>query len=433
MEWMDLRGAPVSAANAATLERYESALSALHGYRGDALGEVAALLADEPGFVSARCLRAGLLVLADDRPADRLLAAELAAIEALRAGANARDLAHAQAARAWLAGDARLALQRYGEILAQYPRDLLALQIAHNLDLRLGATEMLRDRIAALLPHWHAGLPGYGCVITLYAFGLQENAHCEAALHVARHALELTPGNPGAIHVIAHVHHRRHEAAQGLAWLQQTRAHWDGNSAFSVHNAWHEALFHLQLSQAAAALDIYDRRIRNAGSGGVGALVDASALLWRLLLRGVNVQRRWRELADQWEAKVHDQRRIFNHVHALMACAAAGREPCSARIIELICDRRLQRTFVSTERQLALPVSLGVQAFGRGQYAEATRQLTQARELARRCGGSVAQCDLVDLTLRAAQARLAQAQAQAQARGAGQTRQAAPAASLSAA
>jgi hypothetical protein len=416
MEFVDLRGVPVSAASAGALERFESALAALHGYRGDAMATVDGLLADEPGFVSGRCLRAGLLVLADDRTADRLLAAELAAIDARRAHATARDLAHAHAAQAWLGGDARLAVQRYGGILAQYPRDLLALQIAHNLDLRLGATESLRDRIASVLPHWHGALPGYGCVVTMYAFGLQENDHCEAALHVARHALDLTPGNPGAIHVIAHVHHRNYEPAAGLARLQETREHWDGNSAFSVHNAWHEALFHLQLSEPAAALEIYDQRIRNAGNAGVSALVDASALLWRMSLRRADLRQRWNELADQWEGKVHDQRRIFNHVHALMACAAAGRERSAARIIELICDRDLQRTSVSADQRLALPVSLGVQAFSRGHYAEAVRQLTLARELARRCGGSVAQCDLVDLTLREARAR-----------------QAAPAASLSAA
>ncbi|MBS0387887.1 MAG: tetratricopeptide repeat protein [Proteobacteria bacterium] len=422
MEFVDPRGLPVSPARASAMERLDAALAALHGYRGDALAEVDALLADEPGFVSARCLRAGLLVLADDRAADRELATELAALDALRAHATARDHAHACAARAWLGGDAHLALQYYGDIVARHPRDLLALQIAHNLDLRLGATESLRDRIAAVLPHWHEGLAGYGCVLSMYAFGLQENAHCEAALHVGRHALELTPGNPGAIHAIAHVHHRRREAAEGLRWLRHTRASWDGNSAFSVHNAWHEALFHLQLEDVDAALAIYDGRIRSAGNSGVSALVDASALLWRIALRRAGLQQRWDELADLWERKVQDQRRIFNNVHALMACAAAGRERSAARIIGLIADRQLQRTVVTADQRLGLPVSMGVHAFCRGQYAEAVQQLTQVRELARRCGGSVAQCDLVELTLREAQARHAR-----------RLLQAAPAASLSAA
>lgn len=422
MESVDRRGLPVSAASIPAMARFESALASLHGYRGDALAEVTGLLDDDPGFVSARCLRAGLLVLADDRSADRQLATELGALDALHAHATSRDRAHVRAAHAWLAGDARRALQCYGEIVAQHPRDLLALQIAHNLDLRLGVTEALRDRIAAVLPHWHEGLPGYGCVLSMYAFGLQENEHCEAALHVGRHALELAPGNPGVIHAIAHVHHRRHAALEGLGWLQRTREHWDGNSAFSVHNAWHEALFHLQLADVDAALAVYDRKIRMPRGASVSALVDASALLWRIALRRTNLQPRWQELADLWEAKVHDQRRFFNNVHALMACAAAGRERSSARIIGLITDGRLQRTAVNDDQRLAVPVSLGVHAFCRGRYAEAVQQLMLVRELARRCGGSVAQCDLVELTLREAQARQARTAPQA-----------APAASLSAA
>lgn len=422
MKSFELHGVPMSAASAAGIERYESALAALNGYRGDAMGRVNALLVDEPDFISARILRSALLVLADNTHADKLLAAELEAIDARRAWVTGRDMAHAQAARAWLAGDARLALRHYGEILAQYPRDLLALQVAHNLDLRLGAAASLRDRIAAVLPHWHEGQPGYGCVLAMYAFGLQENEHCEAAVHVARHALALSPGNPGAIHAIAHVHHRRAEPAAGLAWLEETREHWLGNSVFSVHNSWHEALCLLQLEQPDAALEIYDKRIRTAGNPGVSALVDASALLWRMMLRRVGLQRRWSELADQWEACVQDQRRIFNNVHALMACSAAGRERSAARIIELISDRALQRTIVSTDHRLALPVSLGLQAFSRGHYGETVRQLTLVRELARRCGGSVAQCDLVYLTLNEARAREAMT-----------ARQAAPAASLSAA
>ena len=428
MAVVDLRGMAVSNAGAQALEHYNAVLASLHRYRGDALGAATALVADEPGFVSARCLRAGLLVLADDRLADRQLATELRALDALRAKATARDAAHMAAAQAWLAGDARLALRRYGEIAAQCPHDLLALQIAHNLDLRLGATESLRDRIAAVLPHWHARLPGYACVLAMYAFGLQENEHCEAALHVGQRALELEPGNPGAIHAIAHVHHRRHEAAEGLEWLRRTRADWDGNSVFSVHNAWHEALFHLQHSDIDMALSIYDREIHVHRKAGVFALVDASALLWRIALRRSDLQQRWHELADQWESRVHDQRRIFNSVHALMACAAAGRTHSSARILELIGDRKLQRTVVNADQRLALPVALAVNAFCLGNYAEAARLLTQVRELARRCGGSLAQCDLVELTLREAQARRSRPAHRSAA-----APQAAPAASLSAA
>jgi hypothetical protein len=43
--------------------------------------------------------------------------------------------------RAWHGGDARGALARHGDLLAEDPRDSLALHVAHALDFRLGNRE----------------------------------------------------------------------------------------------------------------------------------------------------------------------------------------------------------------------------------------------------------------------------------------------------
>ena len=36
---------------------------------------------------------------------------------------------------------------------------------------------MLRDRPAQLLPHWNDSVPGYGYLLGLHAFGLEETAN----------------------------------------------------------------------------------------------------------------------------------------------------------------------------------------------------------------------------------------------------------------
>ena len=48
---------------------------------------------------------------------------------------------------------------------------------------------------------------------------------------------------------------------------------------------------------------------------------------------------------------------------------------------------------------LALPLADGLQAFTRGDYARAVDAINRVRAIAHRCGGSVAQCDLIHLTL----------------------------------
>src|SRR5262245_49985442 len=130
----------------------EHALELLLTHRGNPSVEVERLLADDPQCVFGHCLRAALIVRADDIAARSTLAASVAAIEAACPDTDDPARRHAIAARAWLDGNPALALERYGAIVIDWPRDILALAVAHSLDFRLGRRRMLRDRIAQVLP-----------------------------------------------------------------------------------------------------------------------------------------------------------------------------------------------------------------------------------------------------------------------------------------
>ena len=130
----------------------------------------------DPDFAMGHCLQAALIVTSTDPSLVPMLAASIEAVEALGKRANDRERAHAAAARKWLEGDFAGSVRAYGDILLEYPRDLLALQVAHVGDFLLGASTMLRDRIAQVLPHWDASVPGYGYVLGMHAFGLEECA-----------------------------------------------------------------------------------------------------------------------------------------------------------------------------------------------------------------------------------------------------------------
>ena len=130
------------------LRRCEQALDLMLTHRGDPSSEIERVLAEDPGFVFAHCLRAALIVRADADAARPTLAKSLAAIEAACPDMNDPTCRHAVAARAWLDGDSALAAERYGAIVVDRPRDVLALVVAHALDFRLGRRSMLRDRVA---------------------------------------------------------------------------------------------------------------------------------------------------------------------------------------------------------------------------------------------------------------------------------------------
>jgi tetratricopeptide (TPR) repeat protein len=382
-----------------TRRRCEHALALLLAQRGNPAAEVDRILADEPQSVFCHCLRAALIVLADKFTARSTLAASLAVIEAARADANDPARRHAAAARAWLDGDPELALDRYGALVTDAPRDILALVVAHALDFRLGRRRMLRDRIARVLPAWDAGAPGYASVLAMYAFGLEENGEYRRAETMARRALDLQPTHPGAIHVMAHVMEMQGRNREGLAFLAATERAWTEGTAFSVHLAWHRALFHLDAGDTHAALAVYDAQIASADPADISALADGAALLWRLELRGFDVGERWRQLAHRWEVRPLAGARAFYIVHAVMAFAAAGRSAAATRLLEMLTHiEASDPSALWPEATLARPFCKALLAFALGDYGACVEWLMRVRNIAHRCGGSLAQCDLIHLT-----------------------------------
>jgi tetratricopeptide (TPR) repeat protein len=311
--------------------------------------------------------------------------------------ADARARRHFDAAAAWLARDLRGALDAYGAIVADHPDDTLALRVAQFGDLQWGRS--LRSRVAAVLPHWNPDLPGYGHVLGMYAFGLAETGDAVRAEQVGRTALACTPGNAAAIHAVAHAFEMQGRAADGIAWLEQTATQWTASS-YAIHLWWHRALFHLDLGDVGMALSILDWRIRANPDADAATLVDASSLLWRLQLLGIDTAGRWQTVADAWTARPLDGLRPFNDTHAMLAFVGAHRPGSAATLMtQLRASATRTRDLGRAVYQAALPVCAALIRFGRGDYSGAADRLLRHRRLTERCGGSHAQCDLLHLTL----------------------------------
>jgi len=415
MTTLDTRGNPVSLCSSYAMERYETAVELLHGYFGDPLAVVESVLADEPEFVMGYCLRAALMVISTEKAAVETLRDSVEVAELLWYKANDRERRHIAAARAWLNGDFEGASRTYGEIVRIYPHDTLAIQVAHVCDFMLGNRTMLRDRIARALTHWDEEMPGYGYILGMYAFGLEENGEYERAESIGRRAVAMNPRDPWAIHAVAHVMEMQGRTAEGIAWLTDRVDDWAEDNAFAYHNWWHLALFHLELGEVDRVLELYDTCIRPIHSTVALEMVDASALLWRLELRGENVGCRWRELADAWEPMVEDAYYTFNDAHAMMALAATNRRGAMRQLIAAMerCAGGAGSNAVMT-REVGLPVARAIRSFAHGDYAAAVELLQPVVPIAVRFGGSNAQRDVLSLTLleaalRGRQGRLAKA------------------------
>ncbi len=360
-----------------------------------------ALMWSHPHFAAGHCLHAALLVMAGSEDTLPALARTLHLAEALPAeSASERDRRHLAAARAWLERDLKASLQLYGEIACLDPLDTLALRVAHFGDLQWGRTLQLRDRIATALAHWHERMPGYGHVLGMHAFGLAENGDHEGAVEAGTQALRLDGRNAAAVHAVAHALDMQGKSHEGIAWLEERSSAWTSSSGYAPHLWWHQALCHLDLDDVESALRILDAFLPSAPGASVPALVDASALLWRLQLRGIDTVDRWQRVAGAWAVVPERGLRPFNDTHAILAYVGAGRHQHAKWVMDAL-RASAERTgdLHGLIAHAALPVCEAVWRFGAGDYAAAVECMLQHRHLSQHCGGSRAQCDLVHQTL----------------------------------
>ena len=411
MTLLDQHGHRVSGANARSLDAFEQAQRELRCFIDDPVASVDRAIAESPDMPMAHVLKAWLHLLGTE-PAGRAVADECnRAAAALPA--DERERAHLAASQALAAGRLQEASMRLEDLSVRWPRDLLALQVGHQLDFFQGDSRMLRDRIARALPAWDHGIDGYHAVLGMHAFGLEETADYAQAELQGRRAVDLEPRDGWAWHAVAHVAEMRNAPRDGIAWLRPHRDTWSAGSFLIVHNTWHLALFELELDGHDEALRLYDDTIAGGGMPQLLDLVDASAMLWRLHLRGVDVGARWQPLAERW-AQLHAEggagQYAFNDLHAMLAYVGVGREADQRALLDSM-QAALDKDDDNAgfTREVGLPAAQAICALAQDDAAQALRLLRPVRSRAHRFGGSHAQRDLIDLTLLAAVERASDA------------------------
>ena len=247
----------------------------------------------DPDFVSGHLLMAGFMLSAIDAPAAAGMAQGQPGRRGRqpRSGANAREQSLLAALRAWADGDMR----RANRLLGPPPdrpsaRPVRAAARAHG---RPGAGPVAH----AARPHRPrarpAGAPTTRATATCWACtpsAWRSATSTRAPRRWACSALELQPHDAWAVHAVAHVYEMQGRVADGIRWLQPTqRALAAGQRAGGAQplapgadapgrrrhrrRRWRSTTARSRRRPKPMALD----------------LVDASALLWRLGLRGVDV------------------------------------------------------------------------------------------------------------------------------------------------
>src|SRR5258706_3214506 len=210
---------------------------------------------------------------------------------------NAREKAHIAALAAWCDGELERTCELLDGILAEHPRDMLALKLANYLYFYMGDAKNVRDGPARALAAWDERAPGYAHLLALHAFGLEECGDYAAAERAGRRATELNPADPWAVHAVAHVMEMQDRGAEGAAWIEGLAPHWDAANFLRFHLWWHLALMRWGAGRADEALALYDARVWGEGSSENLSLTNDISLLARLELAGVDVGDRWSSIA----------------------------------------------------------------------------------------------------------------------------------------
>ena len=323
---VDARGLSMTGSGEAA-QRYDQAIDHLIRFHPQVVDAGAAAVAVDQDCVLAKVFCAYLALMSTEEGAVAEARDALGGLHADDASAVLlpRERAHVAAAERWIDGDMSGAGDLLGAISVEYPRDLLALSVGHQIDFFTGDAVTLRDRIGRAIGGWRPDDSQLGFVQGMYAFGLEETNLYGQSEEVGQAAVERNPDDVWGIHAVVHTYEMAGRVPDGVRFMRSREADWQRGNFLNVHNSWHYALYLLQGGDTAGALAMYDRMIRHAGSQDAALeLVDASALLWRMHLEGTPVGDRWRPLSAAWARVLRPGFYPFNDMHAVMSFIGNG-------------------------------------------------------------------------------------------------------------
>lgn len=357
-----------------------------------------ALLSAEPGFALGQACK-GMFYLLLGR--SELISIAQEALTAAKAGYDSalpRERLYIEALETWLSGRPSGAIAKMEHILRSHSEDALAMKLSHSIRFILGDAAGMRRSIERVMPSYAPEHAGRGYLLGCHAFALEETGSYEKAGIAGRQALWLAPDDAWGLHAVAHVHDMTGNTSAGLEWLQGREAAWAHCNNFRYHVWWHKALMHLDLGQIDQVFDLYDHEIRKDKTDDYRDISNATSLLMRLQLDGINVGNRWEELSELSANRTEDGCLIFADLHYLLALAGHDKQSATNRLVKRIHADAQNRPDDMGQRMAdpGCAMASGLEAFGDGDYIGAFNHLSRAHGSLQLAGGSHAQRDVFE-------------------------------------
>ncbi len=410
-------GLALSCDSQATAGLFDETVNAYLGFSLDTGKHVKALLTAEPQMPMANVLMGYFYQLMGSRNLVPRAQKSLAAARQHGQSATARERTHMDALDAWARDDLRGATAHWESILLEQPRDILAIKLAHFGHFYLGDPLNIRDSLARVLPHWSDQDSGYGFLLSMYAFGLEETGDYGKAEAQGRRAIDLNRHDPWGVHAVAHVLEMQERYAEGIEWIDELEEAWSTANNFRYHLAWHRALYYLDRDEPERALQLYDETTWDPDSREYLDLCNDVALLARLDLAGIDTGTRWNAVADVLSQ--HSQVHIMNFIdaHYTLGLTAGGKSAAAEQMMaslesELSENKNPHDSYLEVAARVGLALSTAMIAYANGRFDRAVELMLPIRYDIQLIGGSHAQRDLfaqllIDAAIKADRLRVA--------------------------
>ena len=360
---------------------------------------LSALLTSHPEFAMGHAAR-GLFSLMLGR-SEMVQTATEAAAAARAACANStpsfREAAWSRALDHWLEGCPSKSVAAIEGILNRHPEDTLSAKVSHAIRFILGDAVGMRSSIERVLDAHGPDHECRGYALGCHAFALEETGDYSAAETAGRKGLLLAPDDSWGLHAITHVYDMTARPDLGIRLIENHTSAWDHCNNFRYHVWWHKALLHLDRGETDVALGLYDAQIRADNTDDYRDISNATSLLMRLELEGIDVGPRWEELADLAQNRTEDGCLVFADLHYMLALTGADRPEAQAAMTQRFA-RDAAKTGDMPQRYAdpGLPALAGLNAFAEGRYDAAFANLVAARPAMQSIGGSHAQRDVFE-------------------------------------
>lgn len=395
----DICNAPVSLKTPEALASWDNMVRAMLAHGTTTPQHLGAVLEAEPDFAMAYAAK-GLFSLMMGRAEMWQIAedARTAAHKARAAGPiTQREEWWIIALDRWLADSPTGAVAAMENVLATYPQDTLSAKVSHSIRFILGDATGMRASIERVLPAHGPDHPLRGYVMGCHAFTLEETGDYAAAEKSGRTGLIHTPDDAWGLHAVAHVHDMRAEPDAGIRLIEENAAAWDQSNNFRYHVWWHKALLHLDRGELDVCLALYDDQIRADKTDDYRDISNATSLLMRLELEGMDVGDRWNELGALSANRIDDGCVVFADLHYQLALAGAGNTGAKvAMTARFARDAKQTGDMAARVTNPGVMALAGLNAFSEGRYVDAFTQLAAARPRMQCIGGSHAQRDVFE-------------------------------------